>query len=261
MNAFRTTLLSSIAVVAMAATAHAQTANSNSNSSSGSNSASGSSSRATSSSGGNRVGNQSQTQGTSTTTNTGVTLNQSSTSPASTSANNRDTVAGGTTNSNSNTGFTSSDNTVRAAPTVYAPPVSGGSPCSLGYSAGASFLGWGAAAGGQVIDAECQRRMTIAMLYNAGWKETAKEIACNEKETYYAFRAVGQPCVVRPEWEPKGAAPQPMVQQQPTPVPLGPQRVTSTQTPAFQPSGRFACMNAMGREVPSGTPGASCGYI
>jgi hypothetical protein len=261
MNAFKTTLLSSIAVVAMAATAHAQTQNStsNSDSTSGASSGSSSSSRAV---GGNASGNRSQqnaTQGVNSTTNTGVTLNQTSNALGSTSANNTDRVTGGTTNSNSNTGYTSSDNIVRTTPTVYAPPVSGGNPCTLAVSGGVSVIGWGAAAGGTFVDEDCATRQKIAMIHNAGYAQAARELMCNDKATYYAFRGTPTPCAPRAQFD--GVATAGPVAPAPQPVPLGPQRVTSTQPPAFQPTGRFACMDARGHEVKAGTPGASCGYI
>lgn len=235
-------IVSTMAIMAVLSGAQAQTeSNSNANSSSGAVSGSSSSSGAFARGGnasGNRL-NSNQTQGT--TTNTGVTLNQTSNASPNTQANNTDTIRGGTNNQNYNQqgGHTTSDNIVRAAPTVYAPPVSGGSPCSLGYSAGASFLGWGAAAGGQVVDAECERRMHVAMLYNAGWKGASKELACNNKEVYMAFRTAGEPCAPRQQWEGNVPVqqPMPMVQQQPTPVgpPTPPPSRVSTVAPKEYP--------------------------
>ena len=250
----------------------AQTSNSNSDSTSGANSGSSSSSR---SQGGNATGNastQTQNQGVRSTTNTGVTLNQTSNAPGTTQSTNnnttRDIVSGGTSNNNNNSGFTSSDNTVRTTPTVYAPPVSGGNPCTLAVSGGVSVIGWGAAAGGTFVDQDCANRQKIAMVWNSGLKDIAFELMCNDRDTYNAAKSApqGSPrCAFRQAFEPQGAQPPYAVQQPvPQPVPLGPaptvQRTTTTQTP-FQPSGRFACMDARGREVAAGTPGASCGYI
>jgi hypothetical protein len=119
----------------------------------------------------------------------------------------------------------SGDQTIRTAPTVYAPPVSGGNPCTLAVSGGASFLGWGAAAGGTFVDQDCADRQKIAMIWNAGYKSAAKELMCRDRATYEAFRTAGEPCAIRPEYEPKTvaapapvAAPQPMVQTQPMPA-------------------------------------------
>jgi hypothetical protein len=259
-------LVSSIAIMA-ALPVMAQTTNSNSNANSSSGAASSSRSGAISTSrGGSATGNQNtSTQGVASTTNTGVTLNQTSNTSPNTSANNTDRLAGGTSNTNQNTnsGYTSSDNIVRTTPTVYAPPVSGGNPCTLAVSGGVSVIGWGAAAGGTFVDQDCANRQKIAMVWNSGLKDIAFELMCNDRDTYNAAKstAAGPRCAFRQQFEAPGAVQQPVVQ--PQPVPLGPQptvqRTTSTQP--FQPSGRFACMNAMGREVPSGTPGASCGYI
>ena len=213
-------LVSSIAIMA-ALPSMAQTSNSSSSSTSGANSGSSSSSRAQ---GGGATGNRSNqtaTQGIASTTNTGVTLNQTSNSPASTSASNTDRLAGGTSNSNQNTnsGYTSSDNIVRTTPTVYAPPVSGGNPCTLAVSGGVSVIGWGAAAGGTFVDEDCANRQKIAMIHNAGYAQAARELMCNDKATYYAFRGTATPCAPRPQFDGAAApAPVPMVQQAPTPV-------------------------------------------
>lgn len=126
--------------------------------------------------------------------------------------------SGGTSNTTHVTG----DQTIRTAPTVYAPPVSGGNPCSLGVSAGASFLGWGAAAGGSYVDQDCANRQKIAMIHNAGYAGAAKELMCNDRDAYFAFRTAGQPCAFRAAFE-GGAPAQPVappvvVAPQPTPI-------------------------------------------
>ena len=215
-------LASSIAILA-AMPSMAQTANSNSNSTSGAASQSGSASSARSTTGPSTSSNRSsQTQGVASTTNTGVTLNQTSNTPGNTSANNTDRLAGGTNNSNTQSGYTSSDNIVRTTPTVYAPPVSGGNPCTLAVSGGVSVIGWGAAAGGTFVDQDCANRQKIAMVWNSGLKDIAFELMCNDRDTYNAAKAVasGPRCAYRQQFEAPGAAaqPQPMVQQAPTPV-------------------------------------------
>lgn len=227
-------LVSALAIMA-AAGAQAQTSTSNSNSSSGAVSGSQSGSFATSR-GGNATGNQNTSnQGVASTTNTGVTLNQTSNTSPNTSSNNTERFTGGTSNSNYNQqgGYTSSDVIVRTTPTVYAPPVSGGNPCTLAVSGGVSVIGWGAAAGGTFVDEDCANRQKIAMVHNAGYQKIAFELMCNDRNTYNAAKSAGQPCAYRPQFEAPGAAPQPvppMVQQQP--VPIGPQPVVRTTTVA-----------------------------
>jgi len=223
-------IVSTMAIMAVLSGAAAQTANSTSGAQSSSGAVSGSQSGAISTSRGGAADSRSTaTQQTNQGVQTGATVNQTYNTGGSQGVN----YSGGTANSTYNSG----DQTIRAAPTVYAPPVSGGSPCSLGYSAGASFLGWGAAAGGQVVDAECERRMHVAMLYNAGWKGASKELACNNREVYMAFRTAGEPCAPRPQWEGNVPAPQPMVQQQPIPVgpPTPPPSRVSTVAPKEYP--------------------------
>jgi len=134
---------------------------------------------------------------------------------------------GAFSNQNVNSGYTSSDNIVRTTPTVYAPPVSGGNPCTLAVSGGVSVIGWGASAGGTFVDTDCANRQKIAMVHNAGYKLVAKELMCNDQATYNAFKSSGEgPCAFRANFEPQGAAPQPM------PTQLAPPVVTYTAPPA-----------------------------
>lgn len=231
-----------LAAISTGAMAQSASSTSGSNSSSGAVSGSQSSSGAFSSSrGGNASGNTAtQNQGVASTTNTGVTLNQTSNAPGNTSANNTDRITGGTNNSNYNQqgGYTSSDVIVRTTPTVYAPPVSGGNPCTLAVSGGVSVIGWGAAAGGTFVDEDCANRQKIAMVHNAGYQKIAFELMCNDRNTYNAAKSAGQPCAYRPQFEAPGAAPQPVVQyQQPTPVgpPTPPPSRVSTVAPKEYP--------------------------
>lgn len=103
---------------------------------------------------------------------------------------------------------------------MYAPPVSGGNPCTLAVSGGVSVIGWGAAAGGTFVDQDCANRQKIAMVWNSGLKDIAFELMCNDRDTYNAAKstAAGPRCAFRQQFEAPGAAQQPMVQQAPTPV-------------------------------------------
>jgi len=209
-------LVSSIAILAAISTgAIAQTANSNSNSTSGAAANSGSSSGAAAiSRGGAADARNSSTQNTSQGVNTGATVNQTYNNAGQSGL----SYSGGT--NNYSTERQTGDVTIRTTPTVYAPPVSGGNPCTLAVSGGVSVIGWGAAAGGTFVDEDCATRQKIAMIHNAGYAGAAKELMCNDKATYYAFRSSGQPCQPRAAFD-GVVAPvpqQPMVQQQPTPI-------------------------------------------
>jgi hypothetical protein len=145
--------------------------------------------------------------------------------PANTTSNNttNERVSGGTNSTLNTSGYTTQDVTLRTTPTVYAPPVSGGNPCTLAVSGGVSVIGWGAAAGGTFVDQDCANRQKIAMIHNAGYAGAAKELMCDDKPTYMAFRTAGQPCAFRAAFEPQGAAPQPMPPMAPpvvTPAPV-----------------------------------------
>lgn len=152
--------------------------------------------------------------------------------PSTTTQNVR--YSGGTSNYQGSSSWNGGDQTIRSAPTVYAPPVSGGNPCTLAVSGGASFLGWGAAAGGTFVDSDCADRQKIAMIWNAGYKAAAKELMCNDQKTYNAFKTAGEPCAIRQEWEPKSAGPAPMPVAQPTPIGLPPAPMVQNAPPVQQ---------------------------
>jgi hypothetical protein len=94
-------------------------------------------------------------------------------------------------------------------------------------SGGVSVIGWGAAAGGTFVDQDCANRQKIAMIWNAGFKLPAKELMCNDKDTYNAFKTAGEPCAFRQAYEPQGAGPTPIVQMAPAPAPAPMPRVVA----------------------------------
>ena len=198
-----------LAVIAFAAAAptKAQDSNSSSTSGSSSNSNSGAASFSSSNGGNNATSGASTTSGNRqrVTSTSGLTLNQNSNVPDTQRV--TSTSQGSGSYNNNNTGFTSSDVTVRTTPTVYAPPVSGGNPCTLAVSGGVSVIGWGAAAGGTFVDEDCANRQKIAMIHNAGYAGAARELMCNDKATYYAFRGTNTPCTPRPAFDGPGAPP------------------------------------------------------
>jgi hypothetical protein len=254
---FAALAVTALALQGLPAKAQTSTSGSSSTSSSGSTatSSSGSASGASTTSG--TSSNQQRTnQRVNSTTNNNIpiTFNSGAGSPLDPAgpagANGSNGVGGG---GNNPPFYGQSDITVRTTPTVYAPPVSGGNPCTLAVSGGVSVIGWGAAAGGTFVDEDCATRQKIAMIHNAGYAGAAKELMCNDKATYFAFRSSGQPCQPRPQFDGTPA---------PGPVAATPQPIMRTTTAQpFQPTGRFACMDARGREVAVGTAGASCGYI
>lgn len=155
-------------------------------------------------------------------------------SPGNTTSNNTSNVTGGTSNTNRNSDAVSysggtnnssynrndGDVTVRTTPTVYAPPVSGGNPCTLAVSGGVSVIGWGAAAGGTFVDQDCANRQKIAMIHNSGRADLAFALMCNDRDTYYASKRTAAPCMPNPAFDPPGSPP--MATQQPGPVVVTP---------------------------------------
>jgi hypothetical protein len=235
---FAALAVTALALQGLPAKAQDSTSGSTSTSSSGSTSASTSRSGSSTTSGtsGNQQQQRTQQRVNSTTNNSiPITLNTGGSGGAGTNGTNATDPAGangangsnggGGAPSNNNPFYSQSDITVRTTPTVYAPPVSGGNPCTLAVSGGVSVIGWGAAAGGTFVDQDCADRQKIAMIHNAGYAKAAQELMCNDKATYLAFRGTTTPCNPRPQFD--GPAPaQPIVQQQPTPLAPPPQQVT-----------------------------------
>ena len=220
-----------VTTLALQAPVKAQTSGSSSTSSSGSTSSTSSTSGAATTSGSS--GNQQQqrtNQRVNSTTNTSVPITFNSGGGNGTNGTNAVDPAGANGSNGSNTPggssgapyYGQSDVTIRTTPTVYAPPVSGGNPCTLAVSGGVSVIGWGAAAGGTFVDKDCADRQKIAMIHNAGYAKAAQELMCNDQATYMAFKGTPSPCNPRPQWDP-ASTPQPMVQQQPLAPP--PQQV------------------------------------
>jgi hypothetical protein len=253
---FAALAVTALALQGLPAKAQDSVSGSTSTSSSGSTSASSSRSGASTTSG-TSANQQRQNTRQNATTNNSTSVPITFNDPAGAAGTNG-AGGGGSSTPGGSTGapfYGQSDITVRTTPTVYAPPVSGGNPCTLAVSGGVSVIGWGAAAGGTFVDQDCADRQKIAMIHNAGYAKAAQELMCNDKATYLAFRGTQTPCNPRPQFDGTPAA-GPVA-----PQPLGPPPPVTRTTSAFQPAGRFACMDARGREVPSGTPGASCGYI
>lgn len=218
-------LLLSTALVALSFGSAQAQVNSTSNATSVSGSQSGASSRAAANSGAstNQQNINFNSPGDTRSTNTNNN-NTNSTSRSQEGVN----YSGGTTNSTYVTG----DQTIRTAPTVYAPPVSGGNPCTLAVSGGVSVIGWGAAAGGTFVDQDCARRQQIAMIHNAGYAGAAKELMCEDKAAYFAFRTAGTPCAYRPAFEGTPvASPQPVQPIAPVAAPTPVQPIAPTIAP------------------------------
>ena len=182
------------------------TSGSTSSSSSSSGSVSGSRSQSTSGTSGTSSNQQRTNQRVNSTTNIPITFN--SADPAGGGGTGGGAGGGGTTSGSNTPGgstgqpyYGQSDITVRTTPTVYAPPVSGGNPCTLAISGGVSVIGWGAAAGGTFVDKDCADRQKIAMIHNAGYAKAAQELMCNDRATYMAFRGTDKPCNPRPEFD------------------------------------------------------------
>jgi hypothetical protein len=223
---FAALAVTALALQALPVKAQTSTSGSSSTSSSGSTSSSTSGASTTSGTSGNQQ-QQRTNQRVNSTTNNSIPITFNSADPAGAAGANGANGSGSSTPGGS-TGqpyYGQSDITVRTTPTVYAPPVSGGNPCTLAVSGGVSVIGWGAAAGGTFVDEDCANRQKIAMIHNAGYAQAARELMCNDRATYLAFRGTQTPCNPRPQFDGPGPA-QPIAQ--PQPQQLAPPVVTSS---------------------------------
>lgn len=235
-KSFAALAVTALALQALPTKAQDSTSSSGSTSSSTSSSGSVSGSRSGASTTSGTSGNaQRSQQRVNATTNIPITLNTVDPAGANgTNGTNGGGSGGGSNTPGGSTGapfYGQSDVTIRTTPTVYAPPVSGGNPCTLAVSGGVSVIGWGAAAGGTFVDSDCADRQKIAMIHNAGYQQAARELMCNDKATYLAFRGTTTPCAPRPQFDgpPVAGGPPPVVSQ-PVPLPSA-MPVTRVSTP------------------------------
>lgn len=176
----------------------------------------------------------------------------------------RVTTSSQSNNNNANQSYGSQgvygSQTLYSAPTVYVPSVVGGNPCTNGASIGGSVVGFGIAGGMSWTDEECNKRQWTALMYQAGERDLAREVACDKREVYDAAKRVGRPCSFRGNFEPKGTPTPGMPVATIVPVSSGPVPVMAP-APVAAPALVEQCMNRNGRIVPAGTPGASCGMV
>ena len=84
----------------------------------------------------------------------------------------------GNGNSQGVTFNTTTSDTLRTAPTVYAPGINNTANCRIALSAGVSVIGWGVAAGGSVVDENCVLLETSRILYSIEQKAAAARLLC-----------------------------------------------------------------------------------
>lgn len=128
--------------------------------------------------------------------------------------------------------YNPSDVTIRSAPALGNIGIVTGNVCAISAAAGGSFIGTGIMLGASWESMMCETRHRAALMANMGDQQAAKELMCgSDKAIYDAYKTAGRPCVMRPEWEPKGTTP---VASQ---LPAGPQ--IAAPAPAPQPVRAF----------------------
>jgi hypothetical protein len=58
---------------------------------------------------------------------------------------------------------------------------------------------------GNVSASALTAAQTASLLYSSGYKRAAKELLCEQREIYFAFRHTATPCLARLGWELKDA--------------------------------------------------------
>lgn len=85
--------------------------------------------------------------------------------------------------------------TVRSAPVVVAPSIQGANPCTVGASAGSSWIPFGFALGGQWDGQACRDQEWFRILASTGNSEAGRAYVCARYgELRQAFAAAGTPC-------------------------------------------------------------------
>ncbi len=105
-------------------------------------------------------------------------------------------AGGGSVTLNSYGGPPTLTETLRSAPTVYAPSiVNGGNACTgQGVSGAGSGIPIGIAIGFQGLDGHCEKRQDAAMAYNMGLKRVALAIMCEDPTMKKGILNAGMVC-------------------------------------------------------------------
>src|SRR6478752_6544457 len=89
------------------------------------------------------------------------------------------------------------------------PPPASAQSAGAGASAGGASAGAGASAGGGSASGGA------GVSYRSGNKRAAKELLCEQREAYDAFRRTATPCLARADWELKGTTTQALTSEAP----------------------------------------------
>ena len=107
------------------------------------------------------------------------------------------TYSGGQTNTTTNS-TTNNSNQETAVNSASAPSMSvyGQDSCVIPLAAGVTVIGFSGSFGSYMVDEECERRKTSAMLAKLNMKVAAISLMCQDKNVWQAMMDAGTPCPI-----------------------------------------------------------------
>ena len=106
--------------------------------------------------------------------------------------------SGSSSNSTTNNETNNSTNQKTAVNSASAPSMSvyGQDSCVIPLAAGVTVIGFSGSFGSYMVDEECERRKSVAVLAKLGMKVAAISLMCQNKDVWQAMMDAGTPCPI-----------------------------------------------------------------
>ena len=106
--------------------------------------------------------------------------------------------SGSSSNSTTNNETNNSTNQKTAVNSASAPSMSvyGQDSCVIPLAAGVTVIGFSGSFGRYMVDEECERRKSVAVLAKLGMKVAAISLMCQNKDVWQAMMDAGTPCPI-----------------------------------------------------------------
>ena len=131
-----------------------------------------------------------------------VTSSGSTTNTQSNNAGSNTAITGGyessTTYQSGSSSSTTTTNQKTAVNSASAPSMSvyGQDSCVIPLAAGVTVIGFSGSFGSYMVDEECERRKSVAVLAKLGMKVAAISLMCQNKDVWQAMMDAGTPCPI-----------------------------------------------------------------
>jgi len=106
--------------------------------------------------------------------------------------------SGSSSNTTTNNETNNSTNTKTAVNSASAPSMSvyGQDSCVIPLAGGLTVLSFSASVGSYIVDKECERRKSVAVLAKLGMKVAAISLMCQDEHVWQAMMDAGTPCPI-----------------------------------------------------------------